>query len=179
MQIYFIRPAHSALHTLYFRAIIYLPLYLTCFFLFLQFKQKIDPQQPQLPAPAAGADDDVDDASVPSSTPETAHPPPAPTASSSSTTPAAAVPSTSGVSKSSKKKGCTTGDPDIVQLLLQQQERSQAAAGELRQLVTQAAEPANNKSAWGSFLNSNLPQVHDCVWSVYLKMEMENYIWSS
>ncbi len=93
--------------------------------------------------------------------------------SSSTTTPAAAVPSsTSGVSKSSKKKGCTPGDPDIVQLLLQQQERSQAAA------VTQAAEPANNKSAWGSFLHSNLPLVHDRVWPVYLKMEMENYLWA-
>ncbi len=141
----------------------------------LQFKQKIGPQQPQLPARAAAAaddddddDDDEDDASVPSSIPETVHPPPPPTASSSSTTPAAAVPSTSGVSKSSRKKGCTPGDPDIVQLLLQQQDRSPAVAGELYQLVTQAAGPANNKSAWGSFLYSNLPQVHDRVWPVYL-----------
>ncbi len=72
----------------------------------------------------------------------------------------------------------TPGDPDIVQLLLQQQERSQAAAGELHQLVTQAAGPVNNKSAWISFLHSNVPQIHDHVWSVYLKMEMENYIWA-
>ncbi len=51
-------------------------------------------------------------------------------------------------------------------------------AGELHQLVTQATGPANNKSAWGSFLHSNLPQIHDHVWPVYLKMEMENYIWT-
>ncbi len=66
----------------------------------------------------------------------------------------------------------------IVQLLLQQQERSKAAAGELRQLVTQDAEPANNKSAWGSFLHSNVPQIHDRVWPVYLNMELEDYIWA-
>ncbi len=146
------------LHTLHgihyiFRAIIYLPLYLPYFFLCLRFKQKIGPRQPQLSAPAAADDDDdEDDASVPSSTPETAHPPPPPTASSSSTpaaatTLAAAVPFTSGVSKSSKKMGHSPGDLDIVQLLLQQQERSQAAAGELCQFVTEAAGPANNKSA--------------------------------
>ncbi len=157
------------MHTLYFRAIIYLPLYLPCFFLCLQFKQKIGPQQPQLPAPTAADDDDEDDASVPLSTQETAPPPPPPMASSSFTTPAAAVPSTSGVSKSSKKKGHTPGDPDIVQLLLQQQERLQAAAGELHLLVTQAAGPVSNKSAWCSFLHSNLPQVHDCVWPVTLR----------
>ncbi len=104
--------------------------------------------------------------------------PPSLTVSSSSTTTAAAVLSTSGVSKSFKKKGRTPGDLDIVQLLLQHQVRSQAAAGELRQLVTQAAGPTNNKSAWGSFLHSNLPQVHDRVWPVYLKMEMKNYIWA-
>ncbi len=86
------------------------------------------------------------------------------------------MPSTS---KTSKKKGRTPGgDPNIVQLLLQHQERSQAAAGELCQLVAQAAGPTNNKSAWGTFLHSNLPQVHDRVWPVYLKMAMENYIWA-
>ncbi len=148
----------------------------------MQFKQKIGPQhQPQLHAPDDDDDDDddddEDDTSVPSSTPETAPPPPPPTASSSSTTAAAAVPSTSGVSKSSKKKGCTPGDPDIVQLLLQHQERSQAA-GKLCQLVIQTAGPTNNKSAWGLFLHSNLLHVHDRVWPVYLKMEMENYIWA-
>ncbi len=113
-------------------------------------------------------EDEDDDASVPSSTA-----PPPPTASSSSST-AAAVPSTS---KTSKKKGRTPGgDPDIVQLLLQHQERSQAAAGKLHQLVAQAAGPTNNKSPCGTFLHSNLPQVHDC--RVYLKMAMENYIWA-
>ncbi len=30
----------------------------------------------------------------------------------------------------------------------------------------------------GIVLHSNLPQVHDRVWPVYLKMEMENYIWA-
>ncbi len=105
----------------------------------------------QQPAPDAGDDDDEDDVSVPSSTPETALPPSLPTASSSSNT-AAACPSTSG--PKSKKKVHTPGDADIVQLLLQQQERSQAAA------------------------HSNVPQIHDRVWPVYLKMEMENYIWA-
>ncbi len=126
LQINFIRAAHIALHTLYFREIIYLPLYLLCFFSCLQFKQKISPQPqpyPQLPATDDDDDDDEDDRSAPTSTLETAPP----TASSSSTTAAAAVPSTStaGVFTSSKKKGRTSGgDTDIVQLLLQHQERS-------------------------------------------------------
>ncbi len=136
LQIHFIRATHIALHTLYFREIIYLSLYLPCFFLCLQFKQKIGPQ-PQLPAPDDDDDDDddddndddEDDTSLPSSTRETAPP-----TASSSIAAAAAVPSTftAGVSKSSKKNGRTPGgDQDIVQLLLQHQERSQAAAGEL------------------------------------------------
>ncbi len=100
----------------------------------LQFKQKIGPLQAQQPDPDADDDDDEDDVSVPSSTPETALPPSLPMTSTSSNT--AAVPSTSGAK--SKKKVRTPGDPDIVQLLLQQQERSQAAAGELHQLVIQA-----------------------------------------
>ncbi len=140
------------------------------------FRQAIllGPLQVQQPAPDADDDDDEDDVSVPSSTPETALPPSLPTASSSSNIAVAAVPSTSGAK--SKKKVHTPGDPDIVQLLLQQQERSQAAAVELRQLVTQATGPVNNKSAWVSFLHSNVPHIHDRVWHVYLKMEMENYI---
>ncbi len=119
----------------------------------LQFKQEMGAQQPLKPSPAATAaavDHDDEDPSVPWSTPEPAHPLPARPTASSSSTPPAAVPSISGVSKS-KKKGRSPGpgDPDIVQLILQHQERSQAAAGELRQLVTQAAGPVNNKSAWG------------------------------
>ncbi len=77
----------------------YLTLYLPCFFLCLQFKQKIGPQpQPQLNA----CDDDEDDTSVPSSTPETA-----PHTAFSSTAAATAVPSTStaGVSKKFQEKG--------------------------------------------------------------------------
>ncbi len=68
--------------------------------------------------------------------------------------------------------------PQILLLFLQHQvPTSQAVAVELRQLVTQATVPPNNKSASGSFLHSNVPQIHDRVWPVYLKMEMENYIW--
>ncbi len=178
LQINVIRAAHIALHTLYFREIIYLPFYLQCFFLCLLFKQKIGPQ-PQLPNVP---DDDDDDTSVPSSTPE-----PGPHIASSSSTSAAAaaaaaVSSTSacGVfSKSAKKKVRTPArDSDIVQLLLQHQERSQAVAGELHQLITQAAVPTNNKSAWATFLHSNLPLVHDRVCPLYLKMSMENYLWA-
>ncbi len=129
LQINVIRAAHIALHTLYFREIIYLPFYLSCFFLYLQFKQKIGPQpQPQVPndddvddVDDDDDDDDDDDTSLPSSTPE-----PGPhTASSSTAAAAAAVPftSTAGLSsKSSKNKACTpAGDLDIVQLLLQHQ----------------------------------------------------------
>ncbi len=91
------------------------------------------------------------------------------------------MPSTSpaGVSsKSAKKKASTlAGEPDIVQLLIQHQARSPAVAGELHQLVTQAAVPTNNKSAWATFHHSILPLVHDRIWPLYLKMSMENYIW--
>ncbi len=126
-------------------------------------------------------DDDDDETSVPSSTTE-----PGPHTASSSTSvaaaAAAAVPSTStaGVSSKSSKKNSSTpaGDPDIVQLLLQHQERSQTTADELHQLVTQAAVPTNNKSAWATFLHSNLPLVHDRAWPLYLKMLMENYLWA-
>ncbi len=82
-------------------------------------------------------------------------------------------------SKSAKKKASTpTGDLDIVQLLMQHQERSQAVAGELHQLVTQAAVPTNNKSAWATFLHSNMPLVHDRVWPLYLNISMQNYLWA-
>ncbi len=81
-------------------------------------------------------------------------------------------------SKRAKKKASTlAGDLDIVQLLMQHQERSQTVAGELHQLVTQAAVPTN-KSAWATYLHSNLPLVHDSVWPLYLKMLMENYLWA-
>ncbi len=173
------RPAHIAFHNI-FRAIIYLPLYLPCFFLCLQFKQKIAAQA--LPTLGDDDDDDGDDDENPlahSSTPEPAHPPAVrPTASSSSTSDPA-VHSTSGDSKTKRKEySPAPGDPDIIQLLLQHQERSHATAGELRELVTQAPGPVNTKSAWGSFLHSNLPQIHDRIWPLYLKMEMENYMWA-
>ncbi len=122
LQINVIRAAYIALHTLYFREIIYLPFYLSCFFLCLQFKQKIG-SQPQQPNPDDDDDDDDDDdTSAPSSTSE----PDAHTASSTSADAAAAtVPSTStaGVSsKSAKKKVSTPArDPNIVQLLLHQE----------------------------------------------------------
>ncbi len=71
LQINVIRDAHIALHTLYFREIIYLPFYLPCFFLYLQFKQKIGPQPQKLNAPDDDDEDDDDDdeTSAPSSTP--------------------------------------------------------------------------------------------------------------
>ncbi len=113
------------------------------------------------------------------------HPPPpepAPATASSTSAAIAAVTSTStaGVSsKSANKKASTPpGDPDIVQLILQHQERSQAVAGELHQLVTQAAVSTNNRSAWATFLHSNLPLVHDCIWPLYPKMSMQKYLWA-
>ncbi len=125
----------------------------------LQFKQKIGPQQSQQPNPDDDDDDDDDDdndTSAPSSTPEPA--PPAASSTFAADATAAAVPSTStGVSfKSAKKKASTQArDPDLVQLLLQHRERTQAVAGELCQLVTQAAVSTNNKLAWATFLHTN------------------------
>ncbi len=58
-------------------------------------------------------------------------------------------------------------------------EKSQEVAGhDIRQLVNQATGPTNNKSAWGTFLYSNLPLVHERIWPMYLEMSMENYIWA-
>ncbi len=129
----------------------------------MQFKQKIGPQlQKHNPDDDDDEDDDDDDdneTSAPSSTPE---PGPHTASSSTSAAAAAAAPSTSTSSvssKSAKKKTSTLArDADIVQLLLQHQERSQAVAGELRHLVTQAAVPTNNKSAWQLFF------IATCLW---------------
>ncbi len=143
----------------------------TCFFLCLQFKQKICPLPSQ-------DDDDDDDTSVPSSTPE-----PAPPTASSSTTAATAapVPSTSaaGVSSKGGKKMVNTlvGEQDILQLLLQRQEKAQEVAGDLRQFVRQVTGPTNT-SAWGTFLYSNLPLVLNHIWPMYLTILMENYMWA-
>ncbi len=51
-----------------------LPFYLPCFFLCLQFKQNIGPQQPNLDDDHDDDNDDDDDTSAPSSTPEPAPP---------------------------------------------------------------------------------------------------------